>query len=215
MSKYKYVFFDLDGTLSDSGLGIRKAVVYALKKYGIDETDEKKLNRFVGPPLYDSFSDFYGFSKEESVRAVGYFREYYVDTGLYENTPYDGIEDALKALVNCGKKLVVATSKPEVLARKILTHFGLSKYFSEIAGATEDGSIVKKDDVLRRALSRTGFDAADCIMVGDRASDVIGAAKVGMDGMGVLYGYGSLTEFEGTKPVYIAKTVEDIPKLLI
>lgn len=215
MSKYKYVFFDLDGTLSDSGPGIRKAVVYALKKYGIDETDEKKLNRFVGPPLYDSFSDFYGFSKEESVRAVGYFREYYVDTGLYENTLYDGIEDALKALVYADKKLVVATSKPEVLARRILAHFGLSKYFVEIAGATEDGSIVKKDDVIRLALSRTGFDTADCIMVGDRASDVIGAAKVGMDGMGVLYGYGSLAEFEGTKPVYIAKTVEDIPKLLI
>ena len=149
------------------------------------------------------------------MRAVGYFREYYVDTGLYENTPYDGIEDALKALVGCGKKLVVATSKPEVLARRILAHFGLSKYFVEIAGATEDGAIVKKDDVLRLALSRTGFDATDCIMVGDRASDVIGAAKVGMDGMGVLYGYGSLAEFEGTKPVYIAKTVEDIPELLI
>lgn len=215
MKNYKYVFFDLDGTISDSGPGIRNAVRYALNKYGMSESDEKKLNRFVGPPLYDSFAMFYGFSKERSVEAVKFFREYYVDTGLYENTPYDEIENVLKTLKNAGKKLIVATSKPERLAVKILGHFGLSKYFDEIAGATDDGSIIKKDDVIKLAISRQNIsDISSCIMVGDRASDTIGARKVGMDSMGVLYGYGSLEEMTEVSPEYIAESVSDIAKIL-
>lgn len=215
MKNYKYVFFDLDGTISDSGPGIRNAVRYALDKYGMSESDEKKLNRFVGPPLYDSFSMFYGFSKERSVEAVKFFREYYVDTGLYENTPYDEIENVLKTLKNLGKTLIVATSKPERLAVKILHHFGLSKYFDEITGATDDGSIIKKDDVIKLAISRQNIsDLSSCIMVGDRASDTIGARKVGMDSMGVLYGYGSLEEMTEVSPEYIAESVSDIAKIL-
>ncbi len=215
MKNYKYIMFDLDGTLSDSGPGIRKAVKYALNKYGMTENDDSKLNRFVGPPLYDSFEMFYGFSKEKSVEAVKFFREYYVDTGLYENTPYDGIEEVLKTLKNAGKTLIVATSKPERLAVKILEHFGLSKYFDEIAGATDDGSIVKKADVINLALHRQNIsDLSLCVMVGDRASDTIGARKLGIDSMGVLYGYGSKEEMDEINPEYIAENVLDIARIL-
>ncbi len=216
MTDYKYVLFDLDGTLSDSGPGIRKAVQYALAKYGMTENDEKKLNRFVGPPLYDSFETFYGFSKEKAVEAVRFFREYYVDIGLFENTPYDGIEKALCDLKKAGKRLIVATSKPEKLAVKILNHFGLAKYFDEIAGATDDGSIVKKADVINVALSRQNIvDTSTCVMVGDRSSDIVGARAVGMDGMGVLYGYGSLAEMNEVNPKFIAEKVEDIANILV
>lgn len=215
MPKYENIFFDLDGTLSDSGVGIGKAVVYALAKYGIVETDKKNLDRFVGPPLYDSFMNYYGFSREQSVEAVEFFREYYVDTGLFENYPYDGIDLVLKELSTSGKKLFVATSKPETLAKRVLKYFGLSDFFTDIVGATDDGSVIKKDDVLALAVSRNNItDLRSCIMVGDRASDVFGARKVGMATMGVLYGYGDKAEIEGAKPDFIAKTVSDIGEIL-
>jgi len=213
---YQYVFFDLDGTLTDPGLGITNSVAYALKRWNIVEPNRAKLNRFIGPPLHESFQVFYGFSQEDSVRAVEVYREYFRDRGLFENEPYEGIEELLKALKAVGKKLAVATSKPEEFAVRILEHFHLDGYFDVIAGATMDSSRSKKADVIAYALERMGItDLSSVVMVGDREHDILGAKQVGMDSIGVLFGYGDREEHQKAGATYIAETVKDILGLIV
>ena len=126
---YNIFLFDLDGTLTDSSLGITNSVIYALKKYGITVEDRRSLYRFIGPPLTDSFRDFYGFSEEKALEAVGFYREYYRDKGIFENRVYEGMEETLKELKNRGKRLIVATSKPEPFARRINRSFWTGSLF--------------------------------------------------------------------------------------
>ena len=130
--KYEIFLFDLDGTITDSALGITNSVMYALKKFGIEETDRTKLYKFIGPPLTESFEKFYGFTKEQSLDGVKYYREYYHDKGIYENRVYDGLEEVLKKINEAGKQAIVATSKPEMFAKQIADYFGFSKYFDFI-----------------------------------------------------------------------------------
>lgn len=146
--RYEYILFDLDGTLTDSAIGITNSAIYALEKFGIEVNDRSELYRFIGPPLLETF-EYYGFSKEEAKMAVKYYREYYRDKGIFENLVYDGIEDLLKALKDNSKVLIVATSKAEVFAKQILEHFDIAKYFTYIAGGNLDGTRVKKDEVIR------------------------------------------------------------------
>jgi len=215
MKKYKTVLFDLDGTLTDPGEGITNSVAYALKKYNIIVEDRTELYKFIGPPLWESFKMFYGFSKEEAERAVEYYREYYRDIGIWENSVYDGIEELLINLKNNGYKLIVATSKPEVFARQILEHYGLDKHFDYIAGGTLDGTRIKKDEVIAYALETCEIaDTSEVIICGDRAFDVIGAKKWGIDSIGVLFGYGSREELEDAGATFVAENVEDIFKIL-
>lgn len=212
---YKYVLFDLDGTITDSGVGIINSIVYALKKYGIEVEDKSQLNKFVGPPLGDSFEKYYGFSKEKAIEAVDYYREYYREKGLFENLVYDGFEDLVKTLKDNNKELVVATSKPEIFAKQILEHFNLSKYFTYIAGSTLDGTRAKKGDVIKYALESCEIkDLSQVIMVGDREHDVIGAKQAGIKSIGVLYGYGNREELEEAGADFIAENVMDILGIL-
>ena len=148
------IFFDLDGTLTDSMPGITRAVQYALKRYGIVEDDLEKLRPFVGPPLPESFKAYYQFSQEDADAAVYVFREYYNEIGWAQNSVYDGVEDMLSGLKAAGKKLYVATSKPEDMAKRVLGHFGLTEYFTFIGGANDDSSRVEKDDVIRYVTSQ-------------------------------------------------------------
>ena len=145
----KYIFFDLDGTLTDPGIGITNSVMYALNKFGIDVADRTSLYNFIGPPLLYSFQTFYGFSEADSAKAVQYYREYFRVTGLYENEVYAGIPELLTELKSRGYKLVLATSKPEEFAVEILKHFNLYDYFDFAAGATMDSTRSKKADVIR------------------------------------------------------------------
>ncbi len=215
MGNYNVVLFDLDGTLTDPGLGITNSVAYALRKYGIEVEDRAELYKFIGPPLSESFMKYFGFSKEESLKAIEYYREYYKVTGLYENAVYGGIEQLLINLKNKNKKLVVATSKPEVFAKEVLKFFSLDKYFDYIAGACLNETRTAKAEVIEYALSENGItDKSDVIMVGDREHDIIGAKKNGLDSMGVLFGYGNRNELENAGATYIAETVEDIEKIL-
>ncbi len=124
---------------TDSSVGITKSVIYALKKYGIEEEDQKKLYAFIGPPLTESFQKFYGFSAEQSIEAVEYYREYYREIGIFENKVYEGMKETLRQLKEKGKRLMVATSKPEPFARRIIRHFGLASYFEYVAGMELDG----------------------------------------------------------------------------
>jgi phosphoglycolate phosphatase len=212
---YEYILFDLDGTLTDSGIGITNSVMYALQKYGIEVSDRNQLYKFVGPPLLDSFEKFYGFSKEEAKTAVEYFREYYRDKGIFENLVYDGFQDLLKSLKDKRKILIVATSKSEVFAKQILEHFDIAKYFTYIAGSNLDGTRVKKGEVIKYALESCNIvDLSKAIMIGDREHDIIGAKQVGINSIGVLFGYGDRNELEKAGADFIVDTVEDIGKIL-
>jgi len=212
---YKYILFDLDGTLTDPGLGITNAVMHALKKFNIEVPDRSELYKFIGPPLLESFEKYYGMTEEESQLALQYYREYFKPYGLYENTVYDGIEKVLSALKSQGRKLILATSKPEPFAVEILRHFGLDKHFDFVAGATMDEKRVRKADVIAYALESCGItELSEAIMIGDREHDVLGAKEVGLQCIGVLYGYGDLEELEKAGANYIAKTPEDILKVL-
>lgn len=212
---YDTILFDLDGTLTDPGLGITNSVMHALKKWGIEVTDRTSLYRFIGPPLQDSFMQYYGFSKEDAETSVTYYREYFREKGLYENEVYPGAEKLLSELKKAGKKIALATSKPEEFAIKILRHFQLDGYFDVIAGATMDSSRSKKADVIAYCLEQLGVtDLSGVVMVGDREHDIIGAKTVGVDSIGVLVGYGSREELESAGATYVAETLADVMNIV-
>ena len=206
---FDVILFDLDGTLTESGIGITRSVAYALRKHGIEETDQKKLDRFVGPPLIGAFMQFYGFSHEQAVQAVEDYREYYAVTGIFENRVYDGVQSMLQQLHAAGKRCVLATSKPEHYARQIMDHFGLSVWFEGIFGATMDEKRTNKAEVIAYALQKTDV-AGRAVMVGDREHDILGANANGLASIGVLYGYGSREELETAGATYLAATPEEI-----
>lgn len=216
MGGYKAILFDLDGTLTDPKVGITRSVQYALNKFGIIEDDLDRLEPFIGPPLTDSFREFYSFEDPQIVQAIGYYREYFSKTGLYENKVYEGMEAMLKALKDDGKKLVVATSKPTDFSEEILRHFNLDGYFDFVAGSTFDGTRVKKSDVIRFAISSMeGYGKGDIVMVGDRKFDVLGARENGIHSIAVMYGYGSWEELAGSRPDFIAHSVGELSGLLL
>lgn len=213
---YQTILFDLDGTLTESGIGIVNSVVYALQKYGIAVPDRTELKRFIGPPLDKSFEMYCGFDSEKAKEAVEYYREYYREKGIFENTPYKGVEKMLKSLKDNKRTLIVATSKPEQFAKEILEYFKLSDYFDAIAGSNMDGTRTDKQEVIRYALKKAGDGVtASAIMVGDREHDIIGARAVGMDSLGVLYGYGSREELVKAGAVYLAGNVEEATAILL
>lgn len=212
---YQYVFFDLDGTLTDPGIGITNSVAYALKKWNIEVADRTELYKFIGPPLVDSFRKYYGFSAEEADRAVEYYREYFKVTGIYENTIYDGTIGLLEKLKASGKKVVLATSKPQEFAEIILKHFHMDSYFDIVAGATMDGTRSKKTDVILYALAQCGIeDRKQVVMVGDREHDIIGANNAGLDSIGVLCGYGDREELEHAGATHVVEKIEDVWELV-
>ena len=214
--KYEYILFDMDGTLTESGTGIINSVVYALEKYGIEVKDRSKLSKFVGPPLWDSFERYYGFSEAEARKAVEYYREYYRGKGMFENVLYEGVEALLQQLKENNRTLLVATSKPEAFAKQILEHFDIATYFSCVAGSDFDGSRVNKDEVIQRALEIASVnDPSKAVMIGDREHDILGAKKKGLDSIGVLYGYGDRHELEQAGADYIAETVGEIGNILL
>ncbi|WP_294404912.1 HAD family hydrolase [uncultured Clostridium sp.] len=213
---FQYILFDLDGTLTDSGEGITKAVQYALNYFGIDVKDLNELRRFVGPPLRDSYKNFYDFDDEKAELGITKFREYYTDKGIYENKVYDGIEETLKVLKDNGKKLIIATSKPEVHAKTVLDHFDLAKYFDFIGGADLEETRVKKSDVIKYSMDNAGIeDISKVIMVGDREHDIIGAKANNIKSIGVLYGYGDVVELTQARAEYVVEKPQDIIDIVI
>lgn len=210
-----YILFDLDGTITDPMLGITNSAIYALGKYGYQGLKNEDLKGFIGPPLKDSFTQVYNFSETQAVEAIDYFRDYFKDKGIYENIPYQGIEDLLKDLKTQGFKLAIATSKPTSFAVQILEYFKLDGYFDFIGGSKLDNTRTAKAEVITYVLDNIGQpDRSEVIMIGDRKHDIIGAKTLGIKGIGVLYGYGSKEELEGAKADYIVKSVEDLKRLL-
>ena len=214
MSKYDYILFDLDGTLTDSGPGIMNGFEYALGKMGIDIPDRSSLRKFVGPPLGDSFEKTLGFSPEDAAKGIAFYREYYADKGVYENDVYPGVFELLDKLKASGKKMIVATTKAELMANVVMDHFGLRKYFDQMV-ASNNTDRKNKIDVLKYAIENGGVDIEKAVMIGDRFYDVTGASHFGIDSVGVLYGYGSRQELVDAGATYIAETVEDLNGILL
>ena len=210
--RYRWVIFDLDGTLTDSGEGIKNSTVYALERLGLPVPADSELRKMVGPPLSVGFS-LLGVPANRIDGAVRLYREQYSARGKYQNRVYPGIEDCLKKLREAGLRLCVGTSKPEPLAREILSGFSLAPYFAYIAGATFDASRQNKDDVLCYLLSATG--AEDAVMVGDTHYDVIGAHRRGIPCIGVTWGYGLLSELEAAGADALAASPEALSDFLL
>ena len=211
---YNTVLFDLDGTLTDPAEGITNSVAYALEHYGISVEDKKILYSFIGPPLKDSFIKYYGFNEEKAMEAIFVYREYFRDKGIFENEVYEGVEEMLEKIKDSGKSIVLATSKPEEFAVRILEHFNLIGYFDVVAGASMDEKRNKKGDVIKYAMEKGGFSVDGAVMIGDREHDILGAKENNLPSIGVLFGFGSREELEKAGADYIAETVEDIFDLL-
>ena len=211
------ILFDLDGTLTDPGEGITNSVAFALERFGIQVSDRKSLYPFIGPPLTESFIKYFGMDEDQALAAVEVYREYFSVKGWLENCPYEGIAAMLSSLQQAGKRLLVATSKPEEFAVRILNHFGLSQYFDLICGAPfQPPKGHSKADVIRDALARAGInDTCGVVMIGDRRHDVIGAHAIGIPAIGVLYGYGHRTEHEACCADYIVENINQLEQLLL
>lgn len=211
----RYILFDLDGTLTNPKIGITLSVAYALESFGIHVEDPDTLCKFIGPPLKESFMRYYGMSEEEAVRTVEKYRERFGKTGIFENEVYNGIPEMLKDLKAQGKILATASSKPEFYVRQILDHFGLSQYFTVIAGSEMNGERTKKAEVIQYTMEQLGVKASkEIIMVGDREHDIIGAKEQGVTSVGVLYGFGCKEELEKHGADYIVESVHDLGNLL-
>lgn len=214
MTKAKhYLFFDLDGTLTNSAPGITKAVSYALSSLHYPLPDQAGLERYVGPPLTEGFMDLAGMNESEATRAVVLYRQYYASKGLFDNAPYPGIESLLATLSARGVRLYVTTSKPVKYAKVILAHFGLLSFFRGVYGPTLDEKLSLKKDIVAHAFRATrSRDKEKALIIGDRFYDIDGARENGIEACGVGYGFGGEEEFKDA--TWYAATVTDLGTLL-
>ena len=199
---YQNILFDLDGTLTDPRLGITRSIQFALAKLGIDEPDITRLEHFIGPPLLQAFMQFYEMDEARAWEAVGFYRERFKVTGLYENQVFDGVPELLETLGGQGRTLYIATSKPWVFAHEIARHFDFAKYFKVIYGSELDGTRTDKVELIAHLLEQERLDPKQTLMIGDRKHDLIGGLRNGLDVAAVGYGFGSHEELTAQSPTY-------------
>lgn len=218
---FKYILFDLDGTLTDPKLGITSSVQYALRALGIEEPSLDRLESFIGPPLADSFREFYGLEGERLATAIDKYRERFATQGIFENEIYPGIPQMLADLKAKGKKLAIASSKPTLFVEQILEHFEIGKYFDHVVGSNMDGTRGTKEEVVEETLRQmltvkmTPAQKRDAVaMVGDRKFDIEGARAHGITSVGVLFGYAPEGELEEAGADYIVNSVRSLQVLL-
>ncbi|MGP1397918.1 MAG: HAD hydrolase-like protein [Inquilinaceae bacterium] len=207
------ILFDLDGTLTDPRQGIVGCILHAFERLGRPAPPAASLDSWIGPPLRDSFAGLLGDGAEAD-RAVAFYRERFADTGLYENRVYDGVPEMLDTVAGAGHRIYLATSKPWPFAARILTHFGLDRWFDGVHGAELDGTRGTKGDLLRYVLDRRALTPASTVMVGDRKHDAIGAAQAGIRCVMVAYGYGDAAELSAHAAVPPCAAPADIPPSL-
>ncbi len=215
MLNKKFILFDLDGTLTNPYEGITKSVQYSLASFGIDEKQEN-LKRFIGPPLTWAFKEYYGFNDETTAQAIKKYRERFSEKGIFENDLYEGIPELLDILKKSGKEIILATSKPIEFSEKIIDYFGLTKYFSFMAGSTLKGERDTKAEVIEYALNEMNItDLSQAVMIGDREHDIYGAKANNIESIGILYGFGNREEFEKARADYICDTVKELENLIL
>lgn len=215
MKNKQLILFDLDGTLTDPKEGITKSFRFALEKLGYPEEDLDELEKVIGPPLWDSFQDYYGMTREQADLGVQYYRERYRDVGKFENILIEGIPELLWELKAAGKQLALATSKPTDYSIEILQHFEIDQPFDQMIGSNLDGTRINKDEIIQHVLSLFDIPAENIVMIGDRKHDIIGAKAHGIDSIGVLFGYGSRQEFEQHGSTIIVETVDELKQVLL
>lgn len=208
------VFFDLDGTLTDPSVGITNSVMHALERMGREVPPREELYSFIGPPLITQFMEYCNISKDEAEQAVVFYREHFSEIGLFENVPYDGVDESLARIKASGKKVCVATSKPEVFAKRILDKFGLSLYFDYICGATMDEKRTTKQEVIEYALVTSGAKRENTVMVGDRRHDIEGARACLMRSVGVTWGFGTWKELVEAGADFTAGSFSELEDIL-
>ena len=212
----KSILFDLDGTLTDSGLGITKAVQYALGQMGYEVPERETLFTFIGPPLHSSFQKYYGMDEATAVEAVRQFRIYYNQMGgILENEVYAGVRELLRELKAAGRRLCIATSKPDAAAKLVMRHFGLDEYVPEIVGGTDDPDRNTKGKVIAYVLREFGIDPATAIMVGDREHDIHGATENGIPAIGITWGYGDRAELDGAGAKVTFDTPDEVLEFIL
>ena len=212
--RFNSAIFDLDGTIMDSAEGIVRSVEYALEKMGVTEYDRQTNLRFIGPPLVDSFMEYYSMSEADALRAVAFYRERYSVTGIYEARMYDGVRELLTRLKEQGVKLYIGSSKPEKYVRMILEKQGILDLFDYVAGATFDESRNNKEQVLTYLFEQVEIDKKSAVMIGDRYHDIDGAHYVKIPCIAVLYGFGNEAEFKKHGAEYIAADTDEILKII-
>ncbi len=206
------VLFDLDGTLLDSGEGITNAVAYAIEKFGNEPLPLETRKRFVGPPLRESFMKYCSVTSKDAEEMLVLYREYYGDRGLFECRPYEGIEDLLIFLKECGSTIYVATAKPQKYAVKMLERWDLLKYFKEVIGASFDKSRDDKKIIIGEVIEKEKGKKA--VMIGDTKYDIEAAHKNDIGAVAVTYGYGTEEEICISKPENTAKNVAELKIIL-
>lgn len=213
----KAILFDLDGTIINSEEGITKCVQYALRAKGIEEPDLKKLLCFIGPPLEPSFCEHYGMSHEEAWESVVKYRERFDATGIFECCLYDGVKETIIELKNKGYILALASSKPEMACKRIIEHFGLTPYFDEIVGATLDGSIGTKEEVLEelgRRMAHMQITKEEMCLIGDTKFDAAGAKAYGIRCIGVSYGFGTREDMLAAGAEVVFDHIEEVERYI-
>lgn len=213
-NKYDTIFFDLDGTLVDSGEGVKTSFIYALEHFGVHARKED-IDAVMGPPLVYSFVNFFGFDEQTALEAQDKYREFYHDRGIYMNTVYDGIPEMLSALKARGITLAVATSKPTVYAEIVLKHHDLRKYFDYVCGSELDGTRDSKQQVIEYALDITNSKGKRVAMVGDRKYDILGGNACGLDTVGADFGYAEKNELSDAKAKYVVTDAYRLLQVLI
>ena len=213
--RYRTVLFDLDGTLVDSSPGIFNSLKYAFTEMEREIPDETTLRKFLGPPLEYSFTEFCGFSAEDSQIAANTYRKRYKDICVTDAALFDGVYDMLERLKAAGIILALATTKPIHFANQVIAGFGIDGFFTAVCGGEPSGRSCSKEDIIRNALRLCGNpELSSAVMVGDRLYDIDGAKSVGIDSIGVLYGYGSREELETAGATHIVSSAEEIVKIV-
>lgn len=212
--KYTDIFFDLDGTITDSGKAITTCARYALEQMGIKNETDENLRRFIGPSLMDSFQRLYGMDEEKAAMATRLFRSLYVDNLMYDVTVYPGIEDLLKRCRTHGLRCYVVTSKVREYARRIIERIGLGEYFTDIIGPAPDDFSSDKSRLIDRAVEEYSLDRSRCVMIGDTRFDIEGAVKAGVDSIAVTYGYGDRALIMMSHPTSTAADAAELAEIL-
>ncbi len=212
--RIRTVIFDFDGTLADTGRGIRRCVSVALNAYGLSETDDERLRAFIGPPLFDSFMKY--CHNEETARAmVAEYRKHYRAGGMFECDLYDGVGQMLADLYGSGIQMAIASSKPGEFVKRILSHIEIDKYFSFVSAPIIGEREPTKCELITAVIEALGADKASTVMVGDRMFDVDGAKQAGIKSVGVLYGFGSEEEIISHGADVICRTPQEITELIL
>lgn len=214
MKQYRYLLFDMDGTLVYSHPGIFACLKEALANMGRTPPGDDVLSTCIGPPLSHTFSCFFGFNREETARATEYYFAAYERIGWKQTAPVEGMQETLKTLKRAGYVLAVATSKSQGFAEKIVRLHGLGDLFSTVVGSGRDGSLSTKAQVIEEAIRRLGAEKAECLMIGDRKQDLAGARDCGIDSVGLDVGYAVSDELSLENPTYYAKNYAQLRALL-